>query len=139
MTNVSANMPEATTPIIGADGRINPIWWQYLLRLFARTGGGVGIDSAAVAQLAQDNAAMAAAQGVAAARTLLEILQHSQVAIPRKHDHHDAPVERCRCRCTCQAPAYSHGIHDDPDLHALATPTAAGFMSAADKAKLDLL
>lgn len=30
-----------------------------------------------------------------------------------------------------------HGIHDDPDLHALATPTSAGFMSAADKAKLD--
>lgn len=32
---------------------------------------------------------------------------------------------------------WAHGIHDDPGLHALATPTSAGFMSAADKAKLD--
>ncbi|GAA4321778.1 hypothetical protein GCM10023144_01250 [Pigmentiphaga soli] len=32
---------------------------------------------------------------------------------------------------------WAHGIHEAPELHAVATPTSAGFMSAADKAKLD--
>lgn len=35
----TANMPNPGSPIIGADGRLTPEWFNYLLAILARTGG----------------------------------------------------------------------------------------------------
>lgn len=153
-----ANIPDFATPIIGSDGRVNRIWWLFLLKLFDRTGGAEGVDAAVVEVITKDNAAISGAEaannGAAElGRLFLEALAVAQAQIQQQAKTEDAfPVAVLR-RILQEAPAVPvlrryelahetisrHGLQHDPDLHALATSLAAGFMSGTDKAKLDAL
>lgn len=33
------NIPTPTSPMLGPDGKLSQVWWQFFLTLFARTGG----------------------------------------------------------------------------------------------------
>jgi hypothetical protein len=46
MSNVKSNIPDYTIPFIDATGRINEIWWRFLVTIFNRTGGTAGGDIA---------------------------------------------------------------------------------------------
>lgn len=171
--DVRANIPDFNTPILGPDGRVNEIWWRFLLQLFNRTGGEQGSDGGTIEIITLDNAAALDSYTVnpgaaILGQLMLEALQQAQVQLLRQAAQQDVPpvsvlrrleaqpelvpvmrrsdavsdvpiaLQR-QCGCDCADPVASHGLQYDPDLHALATPSAAGFMSAADKAKLDSL
>lgn len=146
MTDVRSNVPDFTTPIIGPDGRVDRAWWHFFLKMFARTGGTSGVDIAALA--AEVDAEKASAQSFvpndAAAQIgqlFLEAMAVAQVQIlqSRNTGYPEAAVMVQRLRVDAHDQVAMHGIQYDPGLHAVATTTTAGFMSAADKAKLDAL
>ncbi len=62
-------MPGARTPFVDNRGRVNPIWYRFLVDLYERTGGGAtdkvetGATAATTAQAAAD-AAQASADAV---------------------------------------------------------------------------
>lgn len=130
MTNLQATVPNINTPVVGANGQINPIWWQFFVRLLSRTGGGMGVDSTAAMQSARDSQAESSSEAFVG-RLLIDIALQAYVA-------GQASVSRY-CQADAHEQVHSHGVHSDPELHALATPTSSGFMSAADKAKLDAI
>ncbi|WP_369050356.1 hypothetical protein [Burkholderia gladioli] len=43
-TSLNANMPAPNVPFIDSTGRVNPVWWMFLLQLFRRTGDQSGGD-----------------------------------------------------------------------------------------------
>jgi hypothetical protein len=42
--SVANNLPAAGMPVIGPDGRMVPVWFQFFMTLFARTGNEQGIS-----------------------------------------------------------------------------------------------
>lgn len=49
------NVPTIRTPFIDPKtGQVDPVWWQFLIRLFTRTGSEAGIDGALLAQNVQE-------------------------------------------------------------------------------------
>ncbi|MNZ46201.1 hypothetical protein D3C78_638770 [compost metagenome] len=159
MTDTRSNIPDFATPVLGADGRVNPIWWQFFLKLFARTGFEPGTSATdmsdeiaaltgQVASLQTDVTALNdEIDGVAAdlddeaatAQSLVPNDAVAQLGLMFLQAVAEAQVQVVRLRGEVPVEVSIHGIHADPELHALATPTTAGFMSAADKAKLDSL
>ncbi|WP_315809454.1 hypothetical protein [Pseudomonas sp. C9-3] len=190
--DVRGNIPDFATPILGAGGRVNDVWWRFLLQLLNRTGGQQGVDATELQVITErtevvitENAALSASEvptngaavigqlfleALAAAQvqihqqqaapadvSLVTIARPAALDVPAVPVHHRqqqevAPVPSLRRReqdveLVAVARRYDqfheviscHGLQHDPDLHALATPTSAGFMSAADKAKLDAL
>ncbi|EJC9817166.1 TPA: hypothetical protein P7236_006383 [Pseudomonas aeruginosa] len=126
MMDVKANIPEFNTPFIGQDGRVNYIWWQFLLKLFARTGGTSGNDGDASLELIRS------LEGSSSAMVAFQ-------AISGDSPGADAQIGRMP-RPAVLVPdqmAYQHGIHDAGDLHAVVTAAKNGFMASADKSKLD--
>lgn len=156
--DVRSNIPDFGTPIIGADGRISEVWWRFLLQLFNRTGGATGVDGGMVETITHDNSASGESMVPmnafdAIGRMFLDALAAAQVKVLQQSASSDVapvsvmqvlaqdvpPVPVFRAAFDQHETVSRHGLQDDPDLHALATPTSAGFMSAADKAKLDSL
>lgn len=129
--NPSANFPDVGAPMVDPKtGRLSTVWFQLLLALFNRTGGTSGDSSgdlaAALDELFQQlqslvapNCAPELARRIADVEAAL-----SALTLALRDPEPDSFVP-------------THGIQDAPDLHALVTSTASGFMSSTDKAKLD--
>lgn len=115
--SVSSQVPDVGTPVFDANGYMNPVWHQFFFMLLRRTGGTDGIDAIEQAKLIQANTIRIGAE---------EALLASMVA-PQARPTTAAP----------ESMVWPHGVHDEPELHATATAALDGFMSAADKAKLD--
>lgn len=121
-------IPLQQIAFLTSSGRVSEPWRQYLLALGDSNGnaggGDLGPILVALAELRQQDAATVAA-------TLLprdeEVIAQLLMPAPRTLEQRD------------EAPVPTHGVQDDETLHALATSTLAGFMSAADKARLDAL
>lgn len=81
MADLSANFPDIRTPFINSQtGQIDPVWWQFLLSLFTRTGmepGASSSDNAAAILLLQ--AAVALLQGDV--ETLFRLVEESAIEI----------------------------------------------------------
>jgi hypothetical protein len=124
-----ANFPDVGVPLVDPKtGRLSMVWFQLLIALFNRTGGtsGEGGSTQELSEVAQQLASLVpvnygAALRIADVESALSALANASV---RPEPDSFVPT---------------HGIQDAPDLHALATQTAAGFMSGADKAKLDAM
>lgn len=43
--NIASNIPAPSMPVIGPDGRIAPVWFQFFMTLLTRTGGTQGVSS----------------------------------------------------------------------------------------------
>lgn len=147
MTDVIANIPDFGTPIITADGRISEIWWRFFLQLFNRTGGTSGSDPTGLQGQITENSANIQAQisinaMEQASKAFLDSLGAQLIQVAQRRPELDAlgamlsPVMQRRPEPYTEYVA-AHGLQDDPALHALVTTTLNGFMSAADKAKLD--
>ncbi|MBC8642132.1 hypothetical protein IAG25_35595 [Caballeronia sp. EK] len=138
--------PPYEVPFLGPDGRVNRVWWDFLLTIFNRTGANAGGDLSALKTLLDDVAALLKKQGLRIDE--LDMQAAALVAIPllgalarRVAELEAMQVVACALRVVLPALDLvpTHGIQDASDLHAIATATAAGFLSAADKAKLDTL
>lgn len=150
MQNTRSDIPPPSSNVLDARGRMTEVWWQFLLLLWRRTGGGSGGDLSALVKEISD-LAIAADATVPDAHTaaLLERLNQLETAIAAEVTALSVrsdpfaglePVQNMSADPFAGlAPVSTHGIQEEPDLHAVATPERAGFMSAADKAKLDAL
>lgn len=115
--SVSSQVPDVGTPVFDANGYMNPVWHQFFFMLLRRTGGTDGVDAIEQGKLIQANTVRIGAD---------EALLASMVAPSIR----PAPA-------TPESMVWPHGVHDEAELHAPATTLLNGFMSAADKAKLD--
>lgn len=43
--NVASNIPAPAIPVLGPDGRMTTVWFQFFMTLYTRTGGAQGIAS----------------------------------------------------------------------------------------------
>lgn len=43
--SVASNIPAPGTPVVAPDGRMSPVWFQFFMTLFSRTGGAQGVSS----------------------------------------------------------------------------------------------
>ncbi|MEK6418426.1 MAG: hypothetical protein V4801_02400 [Burkholderia gladioli] len=43
-SSLNANIPPPNVPFIDGSGRVNQVWWMFLLQLFRRTGAELGGD-----------------------------------------------------------------------------------------------
>lgn len=116
MSSVSTTVPDIGTPIFDAGGYMNPVWQNFFATLLQRTGGSAGTSPEN--ELAR-----------------LEIVEKG-LSDTEKNDYAFVPINNDPPDPDLSVVAY-HGIHSDPVLHDAATPSANGFMVAADKAKLD--
>lgn len=104
------------------------VWFQLLLAVFNRTGGISGHEGSDASAMFAD---------------LFQLIE-SQVSVDRGPSLRIEDVEAALAALVNSSKPVepesfvpTHGIQDATDLHALATQTAHGFLSSADKAKLD--
>ncbi|WP_250519497.1 hypothetical protein [Caballeronia sp. NCTM1] len=126
-----ANFPDVGAPLTDPKtGRVSTVWLQLLIALFKRSGGTSGDtpsgDAAQIAELFQQIGSLApAGYSVDLAIRIADVeAALSALATSLRESEPESFVP-------------THGIQDAADLHAVATQTANGFMSSADKAKLD--
>jgi hypothetical protein len=112
----AGQLPSPATPFFNSDGKtISSPYRAFLRSLALLTGletGGTDISDL-VKQLALSLADMQGSDAASVAIPFMPAISPLEVQVP------------------------AHGIQDEPDLHAVATDLLAGFMSAADKTKLD--
>lgn len=115
--SLTSQVPDAGTPIFDAGGYINPVWHQFFFNLLNRTGGTTGSSGG-------ENTTRVAA---------VEQRLYSEEALDSGVQVRAIPLD------PVEGPVNTHGIQYDPILHAVATQLAEGFMSIADKTKIDTL
>lgn len=49
------NIPAPTYPLVDATGKINPIWYQFLVTLYNRSGGGTNVGNVQSIAVTSDN------------------------------------------------------------------------------------
>jgi len=128
MQNISATVPDIAAPFVMDNGNINPVWFQFFLKLFVRTSSGNNpeIENLKIivnALYGQDSSQVEAIPDL---RAMLSQAMSLQGVAPQQ------PVQQ-----PDMGLVPTHGLQTDEALHALATTTLAGFMSAADKVKLN--
>jgi hypothetical protein len=124
-----ANFPDVGVPLTDPKtGRMAMVWFQLLIALFNRTGGTSGQSGSdqMLSELAQQFASMVPVDSGVSLR-----IADVEAAL--------AALAGATTRPEPESFVPTHGIQDAPDLHALATQTANGFMSSTDKAKLDAM
>lgn len=114
---VSTPVPDVGTPVFDAGGYINPVWHSFFFTLLNRTGGDTGIDASAESLRITGNTRRISSE---------EALGASMVtpSVAQEKNPQGSQV-------------FDHGVQFEPFLHALVTTETDGFMSAADKLKLD--
>jgi hypothetical protein len=129
--SAQTNFPDVGAPLVDPKtGRLSTVWFQLLLALFTRTGGTGGSTPADVtaqidAVVQQLESLVPVNYGPELARRIADVeaaLSAFALSIRENEPESFTPT---------------HGIQDAPDLHAVATSAANGFMSSTDKAKLD--
>lgn len=125
---IKTPIPLQQIAFLTPSGRVSDPWRQYLLALGDADGNAGGGDFGpiliALAELRQQDAAtVSVAQASRDDDVIPQLLM---------------PVQRLLAACD-EVPVPTHGVQDDETLHAVATSTSAGFMSSADKGKLDAL
>lgn len=131
MMDVKSNIPDFQTPFLTSDGRVNEVWWRFLLQMFNRTGGFAGLDGALLQQLVADAEGLLASTNPQPADTPPNFGLEALLRVPLAFQPKSLGPE--------SGLTPHHGKQDDPEQHALATPSFAGFMSAADKTRIDQL
>lgn len=116
---LSTQIPDTGTPIFDSNGFMNPVWHAFFSTIVRRTGGTAGVDS--------DSESAIAGATVEAASMPPEQLGASEVV----------PVAMRMGLEPTDGLVPAHGQQFDPALHEVATTTQNGFMSAADKSKLN--
>lgn len=141
MTDVRTNAPMYNTPVLDSRGNINEVWWQFFMTLLSRTGGLEGFDiDVLVRRVRSVDALQAATVGVDYPRAELPPVDVSRLgAAPSEAPAPVAIPARAPADLMSLLVANTHGQQQDPGLHALVTPALDGFMSAADKTKLNAL
>lgn len=114
--SITSQVPDAGTPIFDDRGYINPVWHSFFFMLLRRTGGTEGVDP--VEQNDRINSLERRADET-------EVYEYSEAPSAPVPDDFDLGY------------AWNHGVQYDPLHHAIATTIANGFMSSADKTKLD--
>lgn len=114
--SITSQVPDAGTPIFDDRGYINPVWHEFFFNLLRRTGGTVGVDA-----------------GTQEGR--IDTLERRTVEI-EAYEYSNVPNFKSVSQIDLGF-APSHGVQYDPLHHAIASATDNGFMSSADKAKLD--
>lgn len=146
MMDTKAIIPVPDAPLTTGD-RITEVWFRFLLQLFNRTGGSDGGDLTLVLRAVNDLQALLAAQVPIEQLPLREVPSEViaagliATALGRIQEL-EARIQQTNVSVRYEelpAEVYTHGTHADDTLHAIATPTRAGFMSAADKTKLNSL
>lgn len=122
----TVDLPNIREPFIDPrSGQISRPWWIWLQQLMTRVGGTGGTDiaviEALVRQLIKDVLAL---ERAVSDDTTGQINAGLQAQID---DLQAFAAGEC----------YGHGQWEDPDMHAVATTSAAGFMSATDKTALN--
>lgn len=158
--DTKAIIPIPDAPMVMGN-RVTEVWFRFFLQLFNRTGADPGVD---VTKLVRDindlqailngqtptelagqdipPADVVASAAIALVMGRLDELQAQiQQVVAANCVPDPLPAEAMTCAPVDMLPAevFTHGTHADETLHAVATPTSAGFMSAADKTKLDSL
>lgn len=118
MPDITTNLPDINCALILPNGQLHPVWFQFFLRLLTRTEAGNNPEINHLTILLNALYGQEASQ-VESGQLLSAMKAIQGVALAQAG----------------QAPA--HGVQYDEQLHALATTALAGFMSAADKLKLD--
>lgn len=114
------NLPNVREPFIDArSGQISRPWWIFLQQLMAQIGG--DIDLSAIEQALR-----------AAIRDILD-LQRQEVSQDVGRRFAEIQEALSQSLAALAGEGRAHGRWADPDLHALATTTSAGFMSPSDK------
>jgi len=159
-------IPIPDAPLVSGN-RITEVWFRFLLQLFNRTGGAPGGDLAKVIRDINDlqadvegqnyGAAIASLQAaladvppdvltsalieVTAARVADMQAQIEALVWSASTPGAEPPADVVAFMLRDEPPGdvYAHGSQAGGDLHAVATQTVAGFMSASDKLKLDTL
>lgn len=143
------NLPNIREPFIDTrSGQISRPWWIWLQQLMARVGGSDGADisviEALVRQLIKDVLALERVvsddpQGQINAGLSRQIEALEAFVAGQGCGSAGLALQIEQLQAVAAAQESGHGFWEDPDMHAVATAAAAGFMSAADKAKLDAL
>lgn len=159
--DTKTTIPLAGAPITLSGEKVTEAWFRFFLQLFNRSGGSEGGDLTIIkADVADLQAALAAAvqagpqvlegfepevAGAAAMAVLMAEIGEVRAQLQEvRHVVGPAeamPGEVSTTRWVDAPPSdvFVHGDLEGGALHALATQTEAGFMSAADKLKLDSL
>jgi len=127
MADLRARIPDFNLPIFNPQtGMMNPVWFQFFLKLFDRTGGSSGEPPDLDVIISTQSLLNSAVQIQADAAGFQDIVAQLQSVplLPRMAQFYLGDVA-------------AHGVQVDELLHALVTTTAHGFMSAADKVKLN--
>lgn len=132
MADLKARIPDYAIPIINPKtGQIDPVWFQFFLKLFDRTGGDNGGDSS------KDHLLILATVGLVNSVVSQPGSMRSKVADLMALTQESAIQVMPKRQELGQVPA--HGVQYDELMHALVTTSTHGFMSASDKTKLDAL
>lgn len=128
--SVESQVPDAGTQIFDKNGFINPVWHQFFFTLLRRTGGAEGVDSGSESgritkvEKRIESAEQEIQEEVQVFRSSQQVFPEVIPLVQRKGIEEVQQV-------------FPHGLQNDPDLHDIASAVANGFMSAADKSKLD--
>lgn len=128
------SLPGARIPLLDERGVLNTVWYRYFNDLFTRVGEG---DSEGLAEL---SAAFAVARSQFEAADPLQVQSNAGLAQLARliESFQDGLLVAATSRTTDQAlEIVGHGVQADPALHAVASTADHGFMSAADKVRLD--
>ncbi|WP_032961375.1 hypothetical protein [Bordetella hinzii] len=159
--DTKTTIPLAGAPLTLSGEKVTEAWFRFFLQLFNRTGGSEGGDLTIIkADVADLQAALAAAvqegpqvlesfepevAGAAAMAALMAEIGEVRVQLQEvrhvvgRSDSMPGEVAAIHCVDSPPSDVFVHGDLAGGALHALATQTEAGFMSAADKLKLDSL
>jgi len=128
MSDIKTDLPIYNTPIIDSRGNINEVWWRFFAVLLTRTGGASGTDSGSNQRLINSAWSLINSKVDPVYKDptsqIIALMQEPQASTRKS----EAPQD-----------VQSHGLQVDDALHAVASSASSGFMSSADKAKLDTI
>jgi hypothetical protein len=122
----TVDLPNIREPFIDPrSGQISRPWWIWLQQLMARVGGAGGTDISVIEALVR--------------QLIKDVVALERVAIdnPQGQINAGLALQIEELQAFAGSLYRGHGFWEDPDMHAAATTSAAGFMSASDKITLD--
>lgn len=72
--SITSNIPSPGVPLIGPDGRLVMVWFQFFMSMYTRTGGVAGQDSSALQLSLEDGATQPDLDGIYALIAAVESL-----------------------------------------------------------------